>query len=249
MVPPGADDEASSSAEFTRYPEPPYSVELLADLHADVLAPDVAAHIRSRLVDDPHAQSVLDALDATARDLRGAAVAPVPVPPDVTERTHRTLDRLGAEVTAVGGGEVVAARRHHRARRWAAAGVAGAAAVAVVAAVSVIAPRAPEPGTPVQAQPSATADAGERVTLLSVLGNDGFAPFGSEAALRRCTAANGVAADAGIVGSGRVSLRDHDDAVAILLSTGVAGVFDALIVGSDCTTDNPSTISRTTVGN
>ena len=58
-----------------------------------------------------------------------------------------------------------------------------------------------------------------------------------------------VAVLSGIVGSGRVSLRDHDDAVAILLSTGVAGVFDALVVGSDCTTDNPSTISRTTVGN
>ncbi|MDY6809391.1 MAG: hypothetical protein SW127_10275 [Actinomycetota bacterium] len=252
MVPPGADnDETSSAAHSSPYPQPPYPVDLLADLHADALPPDVAAHIRSRLTDDPHARSVLEALDRTTQDLHDAPVPPVPVPPAVDEMTRQTLDRISAEVSAGAGGTVVAPRRAHRAWRWAAVGTAGAAAVAAVAAISVAVVRSPEPSTPVQAQPSTTADQsgpGDRFTLLSVLGNHDFDPFGSEAALRQCTAANGVSADTGIVGSGQVSLQGRDKAVAILLATGVAGVFDALVVGPDCSAGNPSTISRTTIG-
>lgn len=256
MVPPGTDndessDRSSSAAGLSRRPEPPYPLDLIADLHADALPADVAAHIRSRLVDDPHARSVLAALDQTTQDLRDVPVVQMPVPPAVAAMTRQTLDTISAEVSAVGGGTVVAPRRERHFRRWAAAATAGAAAVAAIAAVSVALVRSPEPSTPVQAQPSTTGGQvapGDRVTLLSVLGDHDFAPFGSEAALRRCTAANGVSADTGIVGSGPVTLQGRDDAVAILLSTGVAGVFDALVVGRDCRRDNPSTISRTTIG-
>jgi hypothetical protein len=36
--------------------------------------------------------------------------------------------------------------------------------------------------------------------------------------------------------------------VVILLGTGVAGRFLALVVGPDCDTGNPATVSRTTIG-
>ena len=37
-------------------------------------------------------------------------------------------------------------------------------------------------------------------------------------------------------------------AAVILLSTGVAGRFEALVVGLDCDTNNPATVSRTVIG-
>ena len=66
-------------------------------------------------------------------------------------------------------------------------------------------------------------------------------------ALRRCTAAHLVPVEVVIVGSGRI-LVDGTGAAAILLSTGVAGRFDALIVGLDCDLGNPALISRGIVG-
>ena len=54
-------------------------------------------------------------------------------------------------------------------------------------------------------------------------------------------------ADVVIVGSGRI-LVNGAEAAAILLSTGVAGRFDALIVGLDCDLGNPALISRGIVG-
>ena len=82
---------------------------------------------------------------------------------------------------------------------------------------------------------------------LSVLGRTDGAPFGSVEALRRCTAAHLVPVEVVIVGSGRI-LVDGTGAAAILLSTGVAGRFDALIVGLDCDLGNPALISRGIVG-
>ena len=54
----------------TPYPEPPYSEDLLADLHAGALPDDTAAHMRARIANDPAAQRVLAALDRTSESLR-----------------------------------------------------------------------------------------------------------------------------------------------------------------------------------
>ncbi|MEE3851914.1 hypothetical protein VZC37_16350 [Gordonia sp. LSe1-13] len=254
MVPPGADNDRSDAS---RLPQPPFSVDLLADLHADALPPDVADHVRSHLPDDPHARSVLAALDRTTAVLRDAPPDPVSLPPAVAARTTDTLDRISADVAAAGGHTAVPLTRPDRgdakrSRRLAVAGLVGAATVAVVVAVSVGLFRSPAPQEPAQqaqpTAPSATSGPGERMAMLSVLGRDDAAPFGSEAELRRCTAANDVPEGTAVVGSGPVTLRDRPAAV-ILLATGVAGVFDALVVGPDCTTGNPSTISRTLIGN
>ncbi|MGC4960780.1 hypothetical protein [Gordonia sp. DT101] len=250
MIPPGAADDSDSTA--SRYPQPPYSTDLLADLHADVLPPDVAEYMRSRITDDPDARAVLDALDRTTAQLRGAAVPSVPVPAEVASRTRQTLDEIGAEASATGGTVVGIAERRRRKvpARWLAAGGVAAAIVAVLA-ITVGVLRSPASDPPMQAEPSGhtTTDLqpGDHAALLSVLGKKDFAPFGSQEALRRCTGANGVAADTVVLGTGAVTVRGHQS-VVILLSTGTAGRFDALVVAPYCTTGNPARISRTVIG-
>ncbi|GAC61353.1 hypothetical protein Y710_10855 [Gordonia sp. QH-12] len=75
-------------------PEPPYSTELLADLHADALEPEVAAHVRSRLAADPHAAQVLAALDRVQTELRERGQSAAPMPDAIAARLDSVIDRL-----------------------------------------------------------------------------------------------------------------------------------------------------------
>ncbi|GAB92774.1 anti-sigma factor family protein [Gordonia rhizosphera] len=251
MTPPGADDDTRSAA--SRYPMPPFDVDLLADLHAGVLPVDVADHVRARLDEDPDARAVLEALDRTTADLGALDVPLLPVPPAVTSRTRSTLDQISAEVTSTGQGRVTGLMSRSRRRvRWLAAGGVGAAAAIIgVVGVSVALLQPPAEQGPMIAQPATSSPdfvtSADHVKLLSVLGNTEPAPFASEAALRQCTAANGVPAVTVILGSGPIILHG-ENVVVILLSTGVAGRFDALVVGRDCTTGTPSLIARTVIG-
>ncbi|MGV9709851.1 hypothetical protein ACWDTI_04215 [Gordonia sp. NPDC003424] len=238
------------------YPAPPFSVELIADLHADVLPADVADHVRAHLDEDDNARSVLAALDHAVAQVRSAPVPSRTVPPAVTDRTAKTLAHIRAEVLDRGAGTVthLESARQQRARRgrWlAVGGAAVAASIAAVVAITVGVGRSPQPVTPVEAQHQPTATktvpAAERASLLSVLGHKDFAPFGSEAALRRCTAANGVPTHTVVLGSGPVTL-DGREAVVILLATGVAGLIDALVVAPECTTNHPLLINRMQIG-
>ncbi|MCT1355920.1 MULTISPECIES: hypothetical protein [Gordonia] len=256
MTPRGPDDHETGDV-----PDPPYSAEILADLHAGALPDRTAAHIRSRIVDDVAAQSILAALDHTSDDLRSAGPAPAPVPDQVRADVATTLAALGRDPAPV---DISAARRGRRParsrsrddRRMAGRLLLAAAAVVVVAVGTVgilrlvSAPDATNPGQTPRAQSSSVptpAGPAGIATALSVLGRTDGAPFGSVEALRRCTAAHLVPVEVVIVGSGRI-LVDGTGAAAILLSTGVAGRFDALIVGLDCDLGNPALISRGIVG-
>ncbi|WHU46970.1 hypothetical protein QNM97_23950 [Gordonia sp. L191] len=249
-------DDHARSADTPRFPDPPYSVDLLSDLDAGVLEPDVAAHIRSRLADDPGAREVLAALESLRTDLRDLPVPREPVPEWVDARTQQTLARIAAEV---GGGSDVtplARRRPLRSAPQAVALLSVAAAVLVAVIVGVVLvshsarPDAPSnrvqaDGTP--ASSSVASGAAGAAAALSVLGRTDGAPFASMAALRRCTAANGVSADTPVLGSGPVTINGAGQ-VVILLGTGIAGRFLALVVGPECDSDNPATISRTIIG-
>lgn len=68
---------------------PPWSVDLLADLHAGVLAPEEEAQLRPLVEADPEARAVLAALDATLQDLRG--LPPLRMPDDVAARIDAAL--------------------------------------------------------------------------------------------------------------------------------------------------------------
>lgn len=219
-------------------PEPPYSPELIADLHADALAPDVAAHIRARIVDDPQAQETLASLDRTQALLRGLPIVEREVPPAVHAATDRTLARIAADQ-----------RRPPATHQRRVRAVAIAASLLIVVAVALTAwqvTRSDDPA-PTIARPPSTLTAGEAATALSFVGRSTAAPFESMIALRRCTAANDVPASTPVVGSGETRLRQRLT-IVILLATGVAGRFDVLLVRPGCDTGNPATIARSTIG-
>ncbi len=68
---------------------PPLSLELLADLHAGVLAPEVAGEVRRRAEADPDALAVLAALDATTLTL--SQLPPLTIPENVAARIDAAL--------------------------------------------------------------------------------------------------------------------------------------------------------------
>ncbi|HKR51350.1 MAG TPA: hypothetical protein VJT72_17565, partial [Pseudonocardiaceae bacterium] len=66
----------------------PWSLELLADLHAGALTGRAAARLRSQVATDPQASAVLAALDATVADL---ATLPAQMPDAVAQRLDAAL--------------------------------------------------------------------------------------------------------------------------------------------------------------
>ena len=240
----------------SHHPEPPYSVELLADLDAGLLDEDVAAHIRSRIDQDPDAQETLAALARTRADLSALRDDVTPTPQWVTDRTTQTLGDLSTDAAddPLSPGLSTPDLQSPRGLRprWNTIALVGAAAVIiaiVVATIGIAADRGRS--TPVQAGPSTAISPPERPSVdagvLSVLGRTDSAPFGSAAALRRCTQANDVPDTTPVLGSGPVTI-DGTAQTVILLGTGRAGRFEAFVVGRDCDLGNPSLHSRTIIG-
>ena len=79
------------------YPTPPFSTDLLVDFHSGLLDPDMAEHVRGRIADDPDAQRILTALDATADDLDSLRGEEIPIPPDVRARMLRVIRESGTD--------------------------------------------------------------------------------------------------------------------------------------------------------
>src|SRR6185369_4038877 len=139
---------------------PPWSVDVLADLHAGVLEDAQAAELWPLVNADPEARAILDALDATQADL--ASLADAPAPPMPAEFAARLDAALAAEAAAAFPGQgqrqpqsatqaprqagpgdapvvdLAAARRRRNKRLGWAAGVLTAAAAAVVAVTVAI---------------------------------------------------------------------------------------------------------------
>ncbi|MGC4934458.1 hypothetical protein ACLQ3C_12325 [Gordonia sp. DT30] len=241
--------------------EPPFSAELLADLDAGVLDPYLAAYIRSRIADDPAAQETLAVLVRLRGELRSLPVSTHPVPGWVDARTQQTLAAIRDEVSGrpPPGNPAAAATdvRPLRRRRSIPSSpqavgllsLAAAILVAVVVGVILLARPTDAGSGPHHAQPDRTSTpaASGAAAALSVLGHTDSAPFASRAALLRCTAANAVPSSTPVLGSGPVVIDGTPRAV-ILLGTGVAGRFLALVVDPTCDTGNPATISRTVIG-
>jgi len=244
---------------------PPFPVDLIADLHAGVLADDVSAELWPRVRADPEAMRVVVALDATRSDLASAELVDEPPPPAVAAAIESTLATIRAETAEPSG---AAARvesiedvrdRHRDARRRRGMVVASIAAgiIAVVSlVVAVLAASMSSQGDTERADdttaPVSTTVGSAEVpvgALLSVVGRDDAAFTGQNGPgrLQRCLSANGVAPTTAVVGSGPLT-SGGGSAVVILLSTGVAGRFDALVVAPSCDTGTPATLSRRTLG-
>ena len=78
-------------------PQPPFSTDLLADLHADNVAPDLSEQLWPQVRSDPEALRFLRSLDDVTAELHALGQDSTvlhPMPADVTARLDRLLDDL-----------------------------------------------------------------------------------------------------------------------------------------------------------
>ncbi|WP_407107666.1 hypothetical protein [Rhodococcus aetherivorans] len=236
-------------------PRPPYSADLLADLHAGVLDDDVTAGLWPAVRRDPDAMAVIAALDSVSRRLRalGAAegVESPPIPPEVAAR-------IDAALTAD-----AAARRR---RRWllAAAGTGAAAAVAIgfavtahgagrpdaaapMAAPAAAAPAAAAPASAAPASAAPGADVLDPATWRAMIGASDPGPLSDHAVLRECLEANGIDESRPLLGS-RTIRFDGREAVALVLGDAASPRLTALVVGTGCGASDPATLVIRQIG-
>jgi hypothetical protein len=236
---------------------PPWSVDLLADLHAGALDDQTTRELWPRVNADPEARAVIEALDVIKVELGQLGTAPAaPMPAHFAAQLDAALEAelfrsAPRQAPAPAVAPVVnladARRRRNRMMAWG-AGVLTAAAAAVAVTVAVL------PGSSNQTPGSAVA--GDKPPL-SVEGDNlsaaiggvnnerDYGPLKDQAGLDECIKANGLdPAKAQTVGVRQVTL-DGKPGVFVLLTTGQAGQFRLLIVGPDCGPGNPANMANT----
>ncbi len=85
-------------------PQPPFSTDLLADLHADNVAPDLSDQLWPQVRRDPEALRFLCSLDDVTTELRNLGQQPAilhPMPTQVTARLDALLDQLSCGNAAI----------------------------------------------------------------------------------------------------------------------------------------------------
>jgi hypothetical protein len=231
-------------------PQPPYSAELIADLHADNLPPEIAGQLWPLVQRDAEAMRTMHALDRVSDELkalgRDHSVATT-IPHDVAERLDKVLN-LASE------GQVATVHQLSSRRRWVRAGGAAAALVAAAAVVfAVVVLRAPESDTPVQAQPTPqpteTLDLGDdlsSVSLRSVIGRHDVPAILADN-LAGCLTANGLSGKAPVLGSAPVRLRGQDAVVLLVPGTPPPHI-KALVVGAGCKEGDAQLLASRDIG-
>ncbi|WP_328446709.1 hypothetical protein [Amycolatopsis sp. NBC_00438] len=248
---------------------PPWSVDVLADLHAGVLDDDRAAQLWPAVNADPEARAILDALDATQADLASLAEAPAPpMPAEFAARLDAALAAEAAaafpqqrtapapEQTGTGDAQVVdlaAARRRRNKRLGWAAGVLTAAAAAVVAVTVAIPSTSQQSGTPNVAAPPPSgptvgADgSGAQALVGKAVGVRDFGPLGTEDRLDACVQAAGMDPKVRPEGIRPVNVGGKAG-VMIILTTGKLAQFRLVAFGADCGPGNPAVLFDKVVG-
>ncbi|MFT4202151.1 hypothetical protein [Gordonia sp. (in: high G+C Gram-positive bacteria)] len=231
------------SEAFRTFPEPPFAPELIADLHAGVLDDELAAHVRTRLPEDPAARDTLAALDATVAALAGRPAPEVDVPPEVRATSEATLHRL--ETADVPTEPIPApVRTPTPGRKFSAAWLVAAAVFGVflggVAMAVIMAPGGP--AAPDAGDQVATGDAASLVAAAHAPQTE---PMDANR-LARCLTANRLGG-AAIVGAGYLDYRGRP-AQVILTPADKPGKFHALVTTRDCDAGKPGTLARALVG-
>ncbi|MFF5985839.1 hypothetical protein [Prauserella flavalba] len=229
---------------------PPWSVDVLADLHAGVLSESEAAELWPRVNADPEARAIIEALDATSAELADLSAAPVPpMPADVAARIDAALVQ---EQQARGASNVVsidaARKRRNRRAGWGAGFLAAAAAV--VAAVVIVTPNASEetPGMADSAPKGVAVDSGQiNAAIGKVEGVRDFGPLENEQRLDACLEANGIDPVKQPVGITPGTI-DGQEAVFVLYTTGELAQFRFVALAPDCGPDNPGLLKDQLIG-
>ncbi|OXM71083.1 hypothetical protein [Amycolatopsis vastitatis] len=251
---------------------PPWSVDVLADLHAGVLDDARAAELWPLVNADPEARAVLDALDATQADLASLAAAPAPrMPAEFAARLDAALaaeaaaafpgqaqpaPRTAPEQAGPGNAPVVdlaAARRRRNKRLGWAAGVLTAAAAAIVAVTVAIPNTSPQSGTPNVAAPPPSGPSvgsdgsGVQALVGKAVGVRDFGPLQNEDRLDACIAAAGLDPKVRPEGIRPVNVGGKAG-VMIILTTGKLAQFRLVAFGADCGPGNPAVLFDKVVG-
>ncbi|WP_199440591.1 hypothetical protein [Umezawaea beigongshangensis] len=217
---------------------PPWSVDLLADLHAGVLDPETEAELRPRVESDPEALEVLAALDATLADL--SALPPLIMPDDVAARIDAALAEEAAkqraeqaapaeQAAAIAPVVSIDAARQRRAKRlgWG-AGLLAAAAAAVGVVVVALPGGGGDSSPPAAQQPPGASDAPPLAVRSDALGEAygevfglrNFGPLENQTTLAGCLEGAGITGNLDPVGVSPVTL-DGDSAVMAILPEGL----------------------------
>lgn len=225
---------------------PPWSLDLIADLHAGVLPPEVAAQLRPRVEADPEAREILQALDATLADLQ--ALPPIPMPADVAARIDAALAaeaRPAAPVVSLD----EARKRRNRRLGLGGAGVlvAAAAAFGIVLAVS---PGSQQPSNDAQPAPTTSSTSANAAPPLAVkeseLGSavgevlkaQNFGPLETPDRLAGCLKGGGITSSGNPLGISPITL-DGREAVMAILPSGLAQYRLVVLDPKTCGPDKP----------
>lgn len=251
-------------SDSTRGPgaaRPPWSVDVLADLHAGALDARQSAALWAQVNRDPEAQAVLAALDSVRRDLDTLGDLPVePMP-------HHFAAKLDAAIAAEAARSMPATRiatrepgvapvvdmseaRRKRTKRlgWA-AGVLTAAAAAVAVTFAVLPGEQTKTGgiaEPGDQAPNTSQEQTGNVPPLALKHEDlgpaisgltgqvDYGELGDEQGLKQCLSDQGIE-DPEVIGAREVTL-DGTEGVAALLARGEDGHrFRLVIVDPGCT--------------
>ena len=235
---------------------PPWSVDVLADLHAGALDARQSAALWAQVNNDPGAQAVLAALDSVKHDLDGLGDGPFePMPAHfaaqldtaIAAEASRTMPAARQQGVAPVSDMAEARRKRNRRMGFIGGLVTAAAAIAAVAFVAL--PNNQEAGNPVagdkgdSAQPAPgnvpplalkEDDLGPAIGGLT--GQKDYDSFESEQGLKECLDTKGIS-DPTIIGARDVTL-DGKEGVAALLAGGEDGHrFRLVIVAPDCSGD------------
>ncbi|MGH3438510.1 MAG: hypothetical protein ACRDRN_18830 [Sciscionella sp.] len=252
---------------------PPWSTDVLADLHAGVFDDRLAARLWPAVTADVEAAAVLAALDATQSDLAALSDAPpMPMPENFSARLDAALTaevkrrsasqpaRRDGPRQAAGASRAVArrrSRRQHRFLGWGGGLVAAAAAVAAVVLISVPGMHS-TPGHGVAAPSAGSADGGHAPLALSSGGLDqavlgkalrrhDAGAFADQQKLAGCLMANSIAPESQVVSMAQVTMNGKP-ATLMVLTTGQSAKFRLLVVSNSCSDSDAATLGNTVVG-
>ncbi|WP_158879679.1 anti-sigma factor family protein [Amycolatopsis anabasis] len=249
---------------------PPWSVDVLADLHAGVLDEQEAARLWPRVNADPEARAIIEALESTTADLAALSAGPVePMPAEFAAKLDAALAEearqafpaatAAAAPAQAGVAPVVdlAARRKRKQRLGWGAGLLTAAAAAVAAvAITVPNSKSPTEGNPIAQPPVSSAPGDSPLALRSdqpeaalggAMGARDFGPLGDQQRLDACLQANGL--DPAVKPAGIKSVTvDGKPATLVILTTGKYGQFRLVAFPPTCGPGSPGTLMDKVVG-
>ncbi|WP_406639829.1 hypothetical protein [Amycolatopsis sp. WGS_07] len=250
---------------------PPWSVDLLADLHAGVLDDQEAAQLWPRVNADPEARSIIEALEATTADLSALAAEPAPPMPaefaakldaalaaESAARQEATFPAAAPEPAEQQVAPVVdlsaARRRRNRQLGWG-AGILTAAAAAAVA-ITLTVPGTTKTDTSGVAAPAPSAVGGPSVgadgsgaeaLLGGGLGVRNYGPLQDVKRFDACVEAAGM--DPAVRPEGvRPVTVDGKPGVVAIYTTGKLAQFRLVAFGAECGPGNPAKLFDKVVG-